>query len=100
MVLWRGGNKLRLISGSDREPAVSPSGITPTILQSIAFSVAGIIILAGAIAEIHNVVTAIHVNTSECLALGSAYLVPDQAGVQLLVAAWRRRLAENSGVPA
>ncbi len=57
VLLWKGAKRLRLISSPDGEPVVSASGITPAVLQSIAFSALGIFILIGVISQIPDMVT-------------------------------------------
>lgn len=56
-LLWKGARRLRLISSPDGEPTAGASGITPAVLQSIAFSALGIFILIEVISQIPNIVT-------------------------------------------
>jgi len=52
--LWLGSKRIRLTSGPEGPSAESASKITPAILQSIAFSVAGIFILIDTLLMMSN----------------------------------------------
>jgi len=55
-LLWLSAEQLEASSDSGRESSESASGITPEILQSIAFSVVGILILVGTVSYLVQIV--------------------------------------------